>query len=431
MSFLAQFDPPPQGAPSPTNAPPSGWEPTAYAQAALHAEIAQIQAAGEGSRNDTLNRAAFNLIQLVAGGQIPHDTVRVALIDAAHAAGLSSREIDRTIDSGFRKGAQRARLPEPRATPAPLTVLDGPTAAANPAPMPESRRIDWDALWADERVTEWLCEPLIPAGRLVSLYSPPKVGKSLLMLEVAVAISRGAPALGAPTMSTPVLYLDYENADLDVRDRIQNMGYAPDQLAGLHYESFPLLPPLDTTQGGAELLAMALACHAGLVVIDTVSRAVQGDENEASTWLALYRCTLVHLKAAGIAVVRLDHTGKDETRGQRGSSAKSGDVDLVWRLSELVKGNSYLLECEAHRIQMHETLINIERTDNPLTHRVDTRTIGQTRRDAILAALDEAGLPANAGRDRARTVLEAAGLKVTNSVLADLLKRRQGLPVIG
>lgn len=430
MSFLSQFKEEPN-VPTVPGGRPAPWGPTAYAQAALNAEIEQIRSAGAGTRNDTLNRAAYNLIQLVAGGQVHHDTVKVALIDAAFAAGLDAREIERTIASGFRKGAHRARTADPKPAMAPLAILGEPVTGAEPEHSPRLATIGWEDLWADTAPMEWLLEPLIPAGRLVSLYSPPKVGKSLLMLEVAVAIARGADALSAPTAQAPVLYLDYENAEGDVRDRLQAMGRAPHELEALHYASFPSLPPLDTPEGGQGLYEAARAVGARLVVIDTVSRAIRGDENEASTWLALYRCTLVHLKAASIAVVRLDHTGKDEARGQRGSSAKSSDVDLVWRLSELVKGNSYLLECESHRMQMAETLINIERTDNPLTHRVDTRTIGQTRRDAILAALDEAGLPANAGRDRARTVLEAAGLKVTNSVLADLLKRRQGLPVIG
>ena len=38
-------------------------------------------------------------------------------------------------------------------------------------------------------------------------------------------------------------------------------------------------------------------------------------------------------------MVRLDHTGKDQTKGQRGGSAKYGDVDAVWKLTEVVKGS--------------------------------------------------------------------------------------------
>src|SRR5699024_6188201 len=80
-------------------------------------------------------------------------------------------------------------------------------------------------------------------------------------------------------------------------------------------------------RGGGQLLDLVDQHAPDLVVIDTVSRFIDGPENDADTWLALYRNSLVALKARGVAVIRLDHTGKDEDRGARGSSAKSSDVD--------------------------------------------------------------------------------------------------------
>lgn len=50
--------------------------------------------------------------------------------------------------------------------------------------------INWHDLWADTSEEEWILEPLLPARRLVALYSAPKVGKSLLMLEIAQAVAR-------------------------------------------------------------------------------------------------------------------------------------------------------------------------------------------------------------------------------------------------
>lgn len=427
MSFLEKAR---GGSGVPHGAPGSlagSWEPTALAAAALKAECELIRTAGEGSRNDTLNRAAFNLVQLVMGGQISEHEVKVALIDAAHGAGLSPREINRTIDSGWRKGAHRARTPEPRESAPALTVLDGPYAASTPVQPSESRRIVWADLAADEHVQEWLCEPLIPAGALVSLYSPPKVGKSLLALEVAIAISRGDVALGVQCKQTRVLYLDYENGRYEVRARISNMGNP--ELLGLDdlaYEEYPLLPALDTPQGGLELLAMAQEFDAGLVVIDTVSRTVSGDENDAKTWLALYRCSLLPLKRAGIAVLRLDHTGKDETKGQRGSSAKRGDVDLVWRLAVVVENESYALICEDHRMQLAEEKLHLRREPSPLSHRVDTRSMGQVKLQAILDACDKAGLALSSGRDQIRKAAEADGLKCSTDLLAHAARVRQG-----
>ena len=63
--------------------------------------------------------------------------------------------------------------------------------------------IDWHALWADDSEEEWIVEPLLPARRLVALYSAPKVGKSLLMLEIAVGVSRGSGARPSGASAVP------------------------------------------------------------------------------------------------------------------------------------------------------------------------------------------------------------------------------------
>ena len=115
--------------------------------------------------------------------------------------------------------------------------------------------------------------------------------------------------------------------------------------------SFPTLGWLDTATGGAELLAAAVTYQAEVVIIDTVSRAVRGEENENDTWLNFYRHTGLALKQHQIACMRLDHAGKDVTKGQRGGSAKSGDVDAVWQMTKL-GDDSIQLKADALRFSL-------------------------------------------------------------------------------
>ena len=51
----------------------------AYGHAALRAEIAALAATPPGRRNHALNRAAFSLFQLVAGGELAEAEVIAAL----------------------------------------------------------------------------------------------------------------------------------------------------------------------------------------------------------------------------------------------------------------------------------------------------------------------------------------------------------------
>jgi hypothetical protein len=73
-----------------------------------------VRAAPPGTCNDTLNRAAFNLGQLVAGGLLEVEQVRAVLLAAAMAApttGHADRErrAEATITSGLRGGAAKPR----------------------------------------------------------------------------------------------------------------------------------------------------------------------------------------------------------------------------------------------------------------------------------------------------------------------------------
>lgn len=97
-----------------------------YATKALTAECENVASATEGTRNHTLNTAAYSLAQLVAAGHLTETDVVDNLTAAARAAGLEEREIAATIRSGMGAGAQTPRIvpPEPEA-PA-VTVLDVP-----------------------------------------------------------------------------------------------------------------------------------------------------------------------------------------------------------------------------------------------------------------------------------------------------------------
>jgi hypothetical protein len=102
--------------PAPALAVPAQWAPAgdpaqgrAYAMAALRTETSRVAAAVPGTRNDTLNRAAFSLGQLVAAGLLLPIPVITSLIGAAMHAGLPEEEAIRTVRSGMAGGARKPR----------------------------------------------------------------------------------------------------------------------------------------------------------------------------------------------------------------------------------------------------------------------------------------------------------------------------------
>lgn len=87
---------------------------SAWAGAALAGEIDRVQTAPEGRRNQTLNRSAFVLGQIVGGGHLDHDHVADILGQAGLATGLGEREVLMTVASGMSAGVRQPRHPPER-----------------------------------------------------------------------------------------------------------------------------------------------------------------------------------------------------------------------------------------------------------------------------------------------------------------------------
>jgi hypothetical protein len=110
-SWLAELLTPAATPPRPTPLPGSadGDRRRRYLLAALRGELADVAAARLGTRNDTLNRAAFRLGQLAAAGRGGREELSGRLLAAALAAGLTEAESVATINSGLAAGHRHPR----------------------------------------------------------------------------------------------------------------------------------------------------------------------------------------------------------------------------------------------------------------------------------------------------------------------------------
>jgi Bifunctional DNA primase/polymerase, N-terminal len=80
-----------------------------YVRRALEAELHAVEQAGEGSRNATLNRAAFSIGQFVGASALGRHEAETLLLDAALRAGLGEAESKATIRSGLDSGVAEPR----------------------------------------------------------------------------------------------------------------------------------------------------------------------------------------------------------------------------------------------------------------------------------------------------------------------------------
>jgi hypothetical protein len=103
----------PQPAPPPTRpgrpALSGGLHGRPYVTAALARELDTAATAGQGQRNVTLNRAAFNVGTLMDAAGLDLRAVADALLDAATAAGLPEAEAKHAIRNGLAAGRRNPR----------------------------------------------------------------------------------------------------------------------------------------------------------------------------------------------------------------------------------------------------------------------------------------------------------------------------------
>lgn len=274
---------------------------------------------------------------------------------------------------------------------------------ADPYAVDPAADISWPEFWAVDRAqSEWLFDDVLALGRGHALWAKPGSMKSLFILWITTRLISAGHV---------VLYLDYEMGTGDLQERLEAMGHGPDSdLSRLHYVPFPQLAPLDTDAGGRGLddkVNAVQAEHPGLhvaVIVDTISRAVQGPENDNDTALAFYRHTGLRLQRRGVTWARLDHAGWAGGHA-RGASAKLGDVDVDWEIRKTDTG----IELTRHKARMGwvPSSVTFNLHDDPLRFE-PVRQAWPAGTHALADKLARLGVPVSATQRQAIAVLKAA-----------------------
>jgi hypothetical protein len=351
-----------------------------------------------------------------------HEMIYGAVRESAERRSERQRDDERAMNALTR---------QPVGTVAPVAMQVADELPSDPEPMSTydtdllSQIVDWGEFWSqDSDEEQWMAEPVIALGRAHAIYAPGGTGKSLFSLWLAAALATGRQGLdGEPLTRRRVLYLDYEMTHADVLERLRSMGYDEScDLSWLSYAILPTLPPADAPEGGKAIARMAQLVDAEMVVLDTFSRAVSGDENDADTVRSFYRWTLLHLKSDGRTFVRIDHAGKDVEKGQRGSSAKNDDVDVVWQMVKADGG--FKLTAKKARMGWVSPTIALQQFDTPSLHYKAVGFVAPAGTDRIVADLDDLGVPCDATTRAAAQTLKSAGRGARMELVRAAQKRR-------
>lgn len=357
-AFDAQDNAAAEAAPPP---PPGGYDPGAYDKyvtAAVADEVARVQHAANGTRNHTLNEAAFALYRFTANGVLPRGVVEHELYTAAVAVGLPHGEIMSTLASAYRGRLGKPRhlpeLREDRSTPE-VTVLDdrrardhadGDHQAADEEHEDAATGAGFTRSWQPVDLAQYLTgawkpdEPTVGRrldgvgmfyrGKCHTIASETEGGKTWLAL---------AAVTDELTAGEHVLYIDFEDDAGPMVGRLLTLQVAPQVIL----DQFHYIRPEGPVGTGINLddITQALRTHRptlGIVDGVTEGMTLHGLDPLSNTDCAVFGRMIPRLIANhGAAAVSLDHVTKS-TDG-RGRYA----IGAVHKLNGL-DGAAYVLE---------------------------------------------------------------------------------------
>lgn len=213
----------------------------------------------------------------------------------------------------------------------------------------------------------WLVPGLIPGGMPGIFAARAGAGKSMTSLSIALGLASGLGVLGRPVSDAEargVLFVGLEDDADEFHRRLsrgvellrEDPGWTKEREGSLHRRLRPLFPNrasgealyLETQWSNLAEMANAIPGGCGLIILDTLARMTDGDENKASDVRAFNESVSALVQGTGATVLSIHHVGKgnDATSDKklwerlhpealRGSSAVEAAARFVIQLAAL------------------------------------------------------------------------------------------------
>ena len=194
----------------------------------------------------------------------------------------------------------------------------------------------------DAPAKPWLIKGVIARGETSSWIAPPGKGKSALLTDIAVHMAGAKDWRGYRTKGrSGVVYFALERADL-VRRRLvahqRRDGLPRDLPIAIAGQVIDLMNRscVDIILATIWEAEQRFACEVGLAIFDTYAKGIAaggGDEDKAKDQNVVQANLRRVLDRINIHIAGIGHTGKDESKGERGSNARLADVDVLVQIT--------------------------------------------------------------------------------------------------
>ena len=186
-------------------------------------------------------------------------------------------------------------------------------------------------------------EPIIGNGILLQqslllISGKKKIGKSMLAMNLALALSNGSTfSIFKIIRKYRVLLISAEGGHYNNRDRIKKMAAKfRDNTADFDMSFDPRLL-IDDSDGLYQLNSIISYYEPEVLIIDPLIKFHNRDENSAKEMAIIMTQIRNLIEDYKLSIILVHHMGKDSTSGPRGSSVISGEYDSYIEMTEINK----------------------------------------------------------------------------------------------
>lgn len=183
----------------------------------------------------------------------------------------------------------------------------------------------------------WLIKGVLSTDSLALVYGPSSVGKTFAVIDIALAIARGAGSwFDRRAKSGSVLYIAGEGGRGLVNRMQAYCQYhdlVPEEVEAHFYTGALNLLEAEEVQLAVET---AQLMKPSLVIIDTLATTMPGGDESSAKDMTCYLDAAKSIRRASRACVLIvHHSGKNEAAGARGSSALRAAVDTEISITQV------------------------------------------------------------------------------------------------
>ncbi|STL00042.1 putative prophage protein [Escherichia coli] len=195
---------------------------------------------------------------------------------------------------------------------------------------------------------DYVVKGIIPASSLCSIYGASGSYKSFLAGSWACHVSTGRHWGGRRVAHGAVLYVVGEGG-IGVPRRVRAWEVVHgEQVKNLYLVNRPIFPAAPFDVDEMVIAARQVERETGkpvrMIILDTLARCFGGnDENDSRDMGAFIRGCDELKRRTGATVLVVHHSGKDETKGARGSSAFRASLDAEYRIRREDAGSEALV----------------------------------------------------------------------------------------